>query len=137
MQNDVGQELLEFTEFAIEHVASLHKQAAALTAERDQLQARIDTMTRQLAQDGEKRANARPALPEERLEQLSDLLVQSGLVKTSSDKLRADLRERPETLLDLFEQFITTDPSDGTLTSIKAASDGSEDRNSLWRQAVR
>lgn len=139
MAENVGQELIEFTEFAIEHVANLRKVAAELSAERDTLQARIDDMSKSLEAANTKVASAssKASLPAARVEQIAQLLTTSGLVKTSSDKLRVDLQNNPERLLDLFEQFITSDPSEGDLTTLKSASyEDDSDNVNLWREAA-
>lgn len=140
MTETVGQELIEFTEFAIEHVANLRKTAAELSAERDALQARIDEMNKSLEAANTKIAStsSKASLPSARVEQIAQLLTTSGLVKTSSDKLHSDIQKNPEKLLDLFEQFITSDPSEGDLTTLKSASyDEEPDNVNLWRAAAK
>lgn len=120
--------VLEFTETSAKHVQALEKRAS--TAE-----ARVAELETQLAEAKsslQKQASAE-VFDEDRVRELSDLLVASGFVKESSEAVQESFKTDPNSVLGVFSEMVQSGADGSELTTIKSSRDYQPD---LWRQAA-
>lgn len=129
--------VLDFVEVSVTRVSKLEKQAAAAEKRAEAAEKALEDLRVEHSDEVKqiKQATARVSFDRERLEQLGLILNTAGITKFSSAAIADRVESQPDLLVEMFQQFVSSDDSAGELTERKSASDRT-DPNTLWQHAA-